>query len=62
MQLIHSDLFGPIKTCSHSGKTGGATFIDDYMCWASVYLIKHKSELPDKFRKFLASIPAHLSV
>ncbi len=62
IQLIHSDLFGPIKTCSHSGKTGSATFIDDYTHWAAVYLIKHKSKLPDKFRKFLASIPAHLTV
>ena len=52
LELIHSDLCGPMPIPSANGNKYIMTFIDDYtrMCW--VYLLKSKSEEFETFKNF----------
>lgn len=52
LELIHSNLCGPIPVISDFGNKYNITFINDYtmMCW--VYLWKHKSQAFETFRNF----------
>ena len=52
LELIHSDLCGPMPIPSANGNKYTITFIDDYtrMCW--VYLLKNKSDAFQKFKNF----------
>lgn len=54
LQLIHSDLCGPMQTKSLGGCFYFATFIDDFsrICW--VYPLTHKSQVYDAFLAFVA--------
>ena len=52
LQLIHTDVGGPMKTSSLNGSKFYIAFIDDHtrMCW--IYFMKFKSEVADIFWKF----------
>jgi transposase InsO family protein len=52
LQLIHSDICGPVNLESNSGKRYLITFIDDFSrkCW--VYFISEKSEALNMFKMF----------
>ena len=52
LQLIHSDVCGPMSTESIGGKKYFVTFTDDYSRCCSVYFMKHKSEVLEKFKDF----------
>ena len=52
LQLIHSDVCGPMKTESLGGKKYFITFIDDYSRNVAVYFMKKKSEALEKFKIF----------
>ena len=54
LQLVHTDVGGPMKTPSLNGSKYYIAFIDDYsrMCW--IYFMKFKSEVADIFMKFKA--------
>ena len=54
LELIHSDLCGPMPIPSSNGNKYLMTFVDDYsiMCW--VYLLKTKSEAFQTFKNFHA--------
>jgi len=56
LDLIHTDIGGPITPGSFSGKRYFITFIDDFLrkCW--VYFLKEKSEAFETFRKFKTMI------
>ena len=60
LQLVHSDVCGPMQTESLGGHKYFVTFIDDYSRCCHVYIpyevyfIRHKSEFPEKFKEFLA--------
>jgi hypothetical protein len=51
LQLVHSDVAGPMKTESFGGTRYFVTFIDDYSRCVTVYPITHKSEVLDKFKE-----------
>ena len=55
LQLVHSDVCGPMHTHSIGGAKYFVTFIDDYTRCCAVYFMKHKSELFDKFKEFEAT-------
>lgn len=44
LQLIHSDICGPMNVRARHGALYFITFIDDYTRYGHVYLISHKSE------------------
>ena len=52
MQLIHSDVCGPMQTESISGAKYFVTFIDDYSRCCKVYFMKQKNEVLCKFKEF----------
>ena len=52
LQLVHSDVCGPMQTESLGGRKYFATFIDDYSRCCNVYFLKHKSEVSEKFKEF----------
>ena len=54
LELVHTDLCGPMKTPSLTGNVYFMTFIDDYSRKTWVYLLKHKSQAFDVFKTFKA--------
>ena len=52
LELIHSDLCGPVPIPSANGNKYMMTLIDDYtrMCW--VYLLKNQSDAFQTFKNF----------
>ena len=52
LELIHSDVCGPLNHAAHDGSTYFMTFIDDKSRYGYVYLMKHKSKIFDKFKIF----------
>ena len=56
MQLIHTDVVGPLQARSHSGKRYAIVFTDDYTRWSEIHFMALKSEAPAKFQLFSAKI------
>ena len=54
MQLVHSDVCGPMQTKSIGGSRYFVTFIDDFSHYTEVYFMKRKSEVLSKFKEFEA--------
>jgi len=56
LQLIHTDLAGPMKTTSLGGARYYVLFIDDYSRYIVVYILRQKSETFAKFREYKALV------
>jgi transposase InsO family protein len=56
LELIHSDVNGPMRTTSHGGAKYFVTFIDDFSRKTFVYFMKQKSEVLDHFKIFKALV------
>lgn len=56
LELIHTDVCGPIRVASHSGARYVITFTDDYSRWTEVRFMKAKSEAFQTFREFKAFV------
>jgi hypothetical protein len=56
LQLVHSDLSGPLSSPSFSGCKYFLTFIDDFSKRIWVYFLKLKSEVFDKFLAYKALV------
>ena len=54
LQLIHSDVHGPVKVSTSQGYRFWITFIDDHSCFKAVYLLKCKLEAFAAFKQFKA--------
>ena len=54
LQIVHSDLAGPMQVQSIQGTSYIATFIDDYSRHGVVYFLKSKDQCASVFKKFLA--------
>lgn len=52
LEIVHSDLCGPMRTNSTGGARYFLTFIDDYSRWCHVYSLKSKDEVANKFLEF----------
>ena len=59
LELIHSDVCGPIPSTSLSGYEYYVTFIDDYSRKTWIYFLKAKDEVFGKFKEFKALIENH---
>ena len=53
LQLIHSDICGPMNVKARHGASYFITFIDDFTRYGYVYLIAYKSEALDCFKRFM---------
>ena len=52
LELIHSDVCGPMLVQARSDSFYFITFIDDFSRYGWVYLMRYKSEAFEKFREF----------
>lgn len=52
LEIIHTDVCGPINPESFEGHKYFLTFIDDYSGFTVTYLIKQKSEVFSKFKEY----------
>jgi len=54
LEIIHSNVCGPIKNKSLGGNTYFVTFIDDWSRFTTVYFMRNKSEVLNKYKEFEA--------
>jgi transposase InsO family protein len=54
--IVHSDVCGPFQICTPSGARFFANFKDDFSNFCEIHLLKHKSEVPEAFKKFNAKM------
>ena len=61
LELVHSDVCGPMSTTARGGYEYFITFTDDLSRYGYVYLMKHKSEAFEKFKEFQSEVHNQLS-
>ena len=54
LELVHTDLCGPMNIQARGGYEYFVTFIDDYSRYGYIYLLRRKSECFDKFKEYKA--------
>jgi len=52
LELVHTDVCGPMSTIARGGFQYFIPFTDDFSRYGYVYLMKHKSEIFEKFKEF----------
>ena len=52
LELIHSDVCGPMSTTARGGCQYFVNFTDDLSRYGYIYLMRHKSETFEKFKEF----------
>jgi hypothetical protein len=52
LELVHSDVFGPITMPSLGGSLYYVSFIDDFSRKTWIYFLRKKSEVFDRFKEF----------
>ena len=60
LELVHSDVCGPMSTQARGGYEYFITFIDDYSRFGYVYLMKQKFEAFEKYKQFKAEVENQL--
>ena len=60
LELMHSDVCGPISIQARGGYEYFITFTDDYSRFGYVYLMKRKSETFEKFKEFRVEVENQL--
>lgn len=60
LELVHLDVFGPIKQASISDAKYMVTFIDDFSRFVWVLFMKEKSETLSKFKEFKEKVESEL--
>ncbi|TYK05009.1 gag/pol protein [Cucumis melo var. makuwa] len=56
LELIHSDLCGPMNVKARGGYEYFISFIDNYLRYGHVYLIQNKSGSFEKFKEYKAEV------
>jgi len=56
LELVHSDVFGPLKVPSLGKFVYYVSFIDDFSRNTWIYFLKKKSEVFDRFKEFKALV------
>jgi hypothetical protein len=52
LELVHTDVCGPMNTTARGGFQYFITFTDDFSRYGYVYLMKHKSKTFERFKEF----------
>ena len=53
LELVHTDVCGPMQTATPGGNKYFMTMIDDCSKYTVVYLLKNKSEVPDRIKQYV---------
>lgn len=56
LNLVHSDILGPISPPTATGKKYILSFIDDHSRYNTIFLLSHKSEASENFKEYQALI------
>lgn len=56
LQLVHSDVCGPMSVASVGGAKYFVSFTDDFTRYCRVYFLKRKSEVFEKFKQYEAEV------
>lgn len=56
LELIHTDIAGPIDPISYGEKRYVLTFLDDFTHFTVVYLLKNKSEVTQHFEEYVKQV------
>jgi hypothetical protein len=56
LEIVHTDVCGPMKTTSHGGAQYFLTFIDNFSRKTHVYLLQAKGEVFEKFKQYKALV------
>jgi len=59
LEIIHTDVCGPMSTSTRGGYRYFLTFTDDLSRYGYIYLMKHKSETFEKFKEFQSEVENH---
>ena len=59
LEIIHTDVCGPVGVEARGGYRYFLTFIDDLSRYGYIYLMKHKSETFEKFKEFQSEVENH---
>ena len=59
LEIIHTDVCGPMSVEARGGYRYFLTFIDDLSIYEYIYLMKHKSETFEKFKEFQSEVENH---
>jgi hypothetical protein len=59
LEIIHTDVCGPMSILTRGGYHYFLTFTDDLSRYGYVYLMKHKSEMFEKFKEFQNEVENH---
>ena len=60
LDLIHTDVYGPMSIHARGGFIYFITFIDDYSRYGYFYLIRYNFEALEKFKEFKSYVEKHL--
>ena len=60
LEIVHSDICGPLRTKTHRGMEYFVTFTDDYSRYGYIYLLKYKSKAVEKFKEFKLEVENQL--
>ena len=61
LEVVYSDVYGPMQVNSYGGNRYFVTFIDDFSRKLWIYLIKRKDEVFDVFKKFKSMVERQCS-
>lgn len=56
LDLIHTDVCGPMQTHTRNGKRYILTFIDDYSRYTVIYYLREKSEVFEKMKHYIEMV------
>ena len=59
LQLVHSDLGGPMSEPSRGGALYFGTFTDDFSRWTDVVFLQKKSDLLSEYKKWVTQAQLH---
>lgn len=59
LEIVHSDVCGPMRTQSIGGAKYFVTFIDDKSRWSEIYFLKKKSDVFEAFQNFKSHAENH---
>ncbi|GJX64025.1 putative RNA-directed DNA polymerase [Tanacetum coccineum] len=60
LDLVHTDVYGPFRSATKDGKHYYVTFTDDFSRYGYVYLIKHKSDTFEMFKRYQIEVENQL--
>ena len=56
LEIIHTDVCDPMSVDARRKYRYFLTFIDDLTIYAYIYLMKHKSEIVERFKEFQSEV------